>query len=99
VLRFHHTSQTEDLDESISLVKAALLLCPKPHSGRPDLLNDLSAALATRFTVTAQPMDLQDAVHSRNEVRNMGECDSIIDDLKSPIKSWPKVRPQVRTED
>jgi hypothetical protein len=57
-----------DLETAIYLFREALDRRPAPHSLRSDSLNDLAAALVTRFSQTNQSRDLDEAIQLRCEV-------------------------------
>ena len=57
-----------DLETAIYLFREALDRRPAPHPLRSDSLNDLAAALVTRFVQTNQRRDLDEALQLRFEV-------------------------------
>ena len=74
-----------DLDTAIYLFGEALDRCPAPHPYRSDTLKDLTAALVTRFSLTKQREDLDQAILLHGEIveepcnaltRTEGPCQS-----------------------
>jgi hypothetical protein len=57
-----------DLDTAISLFREALNQRPPPHPLRSDSLKDLAGALVTRFSLTNQRQDLDQAIQMCDEV-------------------------------
>jgi hypothetical protein len=52
--RFERKRQLEDVDESITLHREVLALCPSPHPDRYKCLGGLANALLARFELTRE---------------------------------------------
>jgi hypothetical protein len=62
------TALLSDLDTAISLFHGALDRRPAPHPLWSDSLNNLAGALVTRFSLTNQCQDLDQAIQMCDEV-------------------------------
>jgi tetratricopeptide (TPR) repeat protein len=60
--RFEQRGAPNDLDETISLHREALLLWPAPHPDRSTSLNNFANALQTCFKQRGAPNDLDEAI-------------------------------------
>ncbi|KAG2353320.1 hypothetical protein BDR07DRAFT_1222916, partial [Suillus spraguei] len=60
--RFTQWGILSNLDESIKLHRAALLLCPPGHSDRSQYLINLAISLRDRFTQRGVPSDLDESI-------------------------------------
>ncbi|KAG1876274.1 CHAT domain-containing protein [Suillus subluteus] len=60
--RFWQRGVPSDLDESIELDRAALLLCPPGHSDRSRSLNNFAASLRDKFRQRGVPSDLDECI-------------------------------------
>ncbi|KIK46464.1 hypothetical protein CY34DRAFT_75878, partial [Suillus luteus UH-Slu-Lm8-n1] len=61
-VRFTQRGVPSDIDESIELHRAALLLCPPGHSDRSMSLNNLALSLRDRFAQRGIPSDLDESI-------------------------------------
>jgi hypothetical protein len=57
-----------DLDTAIYLFREAVIRRPAPHPLRSDSIKDLVKALVTRFSLTNQIMDLDEAIVMRVQI-------------------------------
>jgi len=61
-MQFEIEGQQHNLNDSISLHRQALELCPLPHPNQSTSLNNLAAALQIRFEKRGQQNDLSDGI-------------------------------------
>jgi tetratricopeptide (TPR) repeat protein len=68
MIRFEESGQQEDIDEALSLHRAALRLLPAAHPNRPVCLGNIANALRARFEILHQQEDIDDSISLHRDV-------------------------------
>jgi hypothetical protein len=61
MMRYERSQRTDDLDESIALIREAAAITEAEDPGRESVLTNLAGALMARFSARGDPRDFAEA--------------------------------------